>query len=103
MLPALWPDTVETWDDLTVQIASRGLSCDVERSMLKGEGAEPTKRGSLKGVDALLDLLIIIVSRPDLHNQREIIREDHTRVNNRGVCCFLNSVDKHSTYKAEVR
>lgn len=37
-----------------------GLSC-----MLKEEGAEPTKGGRLKEVDARLDLLIIIVSRPD--------------------------------------
>lgn len=71
--------------------------------MLKGEGAEPTERGSLKEVDALLDLLIIIVTRPDLHHQREISREDHARVNNRGVCCFLDSLDKHGTYKAAVR
>lgn len=49
---------------------SSGVSCDAEQSMLKGEDAEPTKGSSLKEVDAPLDLLIIIVSRPGFYHQQ---------------------------------
>lgn len=66
-----------------------GLSCDVEQRMLKGEGAAPTKGGSLTEVDAPLDLLINIVSRPDLYHQQKST-EDHTLNNVSNVCgsCF---------------
>lgn len=67
----LCPDTVERSDDLIVWIASPGLSCDAQQSTLREEGAEPTKGGRLKEVDARLDLLIIIVSRPDFYQPAE--------------------------------
>lgn len=71
----LCPDTVERSDDLIVWIASPGLSCDARQSMLKEEGAEPTNGGRLKEVDERLDLLIIIVSRPDLYQPAEGLKK----------------------------
>lgn len=82
----LWPDTGEKSDDLTVWIASPGCLAMLNRACLKGEGAEPTKGGSLKEVDELLDLLIIIVSRSDLYQQKSI--EDHT-LNHVNDCMWL--------------
>lgn len=59
----------------------------LNRARLKGEGAEPTKGGSLKEVDEPLDLLIIIVSRPDFYQQKSI--EDHTLNNMNMYCMWL--------------